>query len=99
HHLARLRTAFAGATAHFWATYAGEIGDLPWRTGLEARAVRATLGCLLARIAGRSPLEYLDPGERLRQRAATLALMDDPPATVAALAERFVQEIETRADG
>ncbi len=38
----------------------------PWigATALEPRAVRHTLGCLLARVAGRSPLEYLDEPHR-----------------------------------
>ena len=34
---------------------------------MEPRAVRHTLGCLLARVAGRSPLEYLDEPQRARQ--------------------------------
>jgi hypothetical protein len=52
------------------------------------------LGCLLARVAGRSPLEYLDSDERARQKAAVLALMADPPQTVADLTSRFLHELE-----
>jgi len=98
HHLAEHRRAFASAVVRFWGGYFGELGAMPWRHELEPRAVRATLGCLLARVDGRSPLEYLGPGERDRQRSATLALMADPPRTVAELAARFVEEIETGAD-
>ncbi len=44
----------------------------------ERRAVRHTLACLLARVDGRSPVEYLDDhGARRRQRAAALKLMAD----------------------
>jgi 5-methylthioribose kinase len=52
--------------------------------------VRHTLGCLLARVAGRSPLEYLDEEELARQREAVLALLRDPPGSVPGLVEEFV---------
>ena len=52
--------------------------------------VRHTLGCLLARVAGRSPLEYLDTDARARQRAAVVELMRHPPETVGELVEQFV---------
>ena len=61
-----------------------------WTQDLEERAVRHTLGCLLARVAGRSPLEYLDERELARQREAVLALLPYPPESVAELAEAFV---------
>jgi 5-methylthioribose kinase len=57
---------------------------------IEQRAVRHTLGCLLGRVAGRSPLEYLDESERARQREAVLALLSYPPGSVAGLVEGFV---------
>jgi hypothetical protein len=45
---------------------------------------------LLARVAGRSPLEYLDQEERARQRRAATALMRQPPRRVSELIEGFV---------
>lgn len=99
HHVAHVRDRFAQAATGFWAAYAQELGDVPWRAALEGRAVRAALGCLLARVDGRSPLEYLDAGERDRQRRATLALMAEPPPSVAALVDRFVEEIGNGGDG
>ena len=48
---------------------------------------------LLARVAGRSPLEYLSPEERARQRAVVIALTHAPPETVGELVERFVDEV------
>jgi enolase len=62
--------------------YRREVGDLPWTDGLEQRVVRNALGCLLARVAGRSLLEYLDKEELVRQREAVLALIQDPPESV-----------------
>ncbi len=58
--------------------------------GFEARAVRHTLACLLARVAGRSPLEYLDEAARARQRQTVLALLPTPPATIPQLVSQFV---------
>jgi aminoglycoside phosphotransferase (APT) family kinase protein len=90
HHLPKKRSAFANATLLHWSTYREEVGDLLWTQDLEERAVRHTLGCLLARVAGRSPLEYLNEGELARQREAVLALLPYPPESVAELAEAFV---------
>jgi aminoglycoside phosphotransferase (APT) family kinase protein len=97
-HVAAVRTEFASAAVHFWDAYSAQLGDVPWAAPLEARAVRSALGCLLARVEGRSPLEYLDDAARGRQRRASLAMMADPPPTVAALTERFIREIDARAD-
>jgi len=93
HHLPAQRAAFGRAAQLYWAAYATELGAVPWRAGLEARAARHTLACLLARVAGRSPLEYLNPQERARQQAAVLALLADPPATMAGLTERFLNQL------
>jgi hypothetical protein len=60
---------------------------------LEARAVRHTLGCLLARVAGRSPLEYLDASQRAAQREAVLPLMQDPPRSIDALIDAFLKRL------
>lgn len=91
HHLALQRTAFVSAAHLYWQTYfaqaAGLFGDL------EARSVHCTLGCLLARVDGRSPLEYLSEAERHRQREAVLSLMADPPATMPALIDAFVARV------
>ncbi|MGN6812608.1 MAG: phosphotransferase family protein [Thermomicrobiales bacterium] len=90
HHLRDHRDAFAEAALLYWTTYRQAAGDVAWAADLEPRAVRQTLGCLLARVAGRSPLEYLDAGERQRQRDAVLALLPAPPDTVYELVQRFL---------
>jgi tRNA A-37 threonylcarbamoyl transferase component Bud32 len=94
HHLPQKRQEFTEAAKIYWQVYAEITTDLDWARGLEPRAVRHTLACLLARVAGRSPLEYLDGSERQRQRDAVLALMTAPPATVADLSHRFIAELE-----
>jgi aminoglycoside phosphotransferase (APT) family kinase protein len=79
-HLPAHRAAFARAAGEFWTAYQAETsGVFP---GLEPRAVRHTLGCLLARVAGRSPLEYLTPPARDALRAAVLAQLPRPPSSI-----------------
>ena len=74
HRLAGVRRALADACRRYWREYVRALGAVGWLDGLERRAVRHTLACLLARVAGRSPLEYLDDMLRIRQREAVLPL-------------------------
>lgn len=93
HHLPGSRDAFREATLDFWARYQSALGDVPFAVGLELYAVRHTLGCLLARVAGRSPLEYLSEQEKRTQKDVVLELMHDLPPTVSHLVARFTEEI------
>lgn len=98
HHLPGQRAALSQAAVEFWDTYLAsllaEAKDADWLSGLEAAAVRHTLGCLLARVAGRSPLEYLTPAGRDRQRSAVVDLMRAPPSSVRELASAFLSAVE-----
>jgi 5-methylthioribose kinase len=89
HHFAPRGEPYLHAALTFWQAYRSATG--PWNGGptLEAGAVRHALGCLLARVAGRSPLEYLTPEERRRQRSVVTALMKKPPTTVEQLVQLF----------
>jgi tRNA A-37 threonylcarbamoyl transferase component Bud32 len=62
---------FVHAAALFYSHFASYPG-----------ALDHTLGCLLARVAGRSTLEYLTPEHRARQREAVIRLMHNPPSTI-----------------
>ena len=93
HHLPKFRDQFADAARSFWQSYVESVGDVPWRGDIGQRAVRHTLGCLLARGAGRSPLEYLSADERERQLEATVKLMQAPPATVGELVQQFLAKV------
>jgi len=86
-HLPGARARFLTAAGFFWEVYRAESAE--WaRTGeFERRALRQTLGCLLARVEGRSPLEYLGARERERQRAMVLRAIQAPPSTLIALAQ------------
>ncbi len=88
------RTEFLEAARLYWQSYLDALGDVDWREGLEVRAVRHTLACLLARVDGRSPLEYLSSAERDWQRELVLGLMANPLSTVAQLVARFGERVE-----
>jgi 5-methylthioribose kinase len=74
HHLLPHRAAFLQAARHYWLVYQSALGLVGWAAALEERAVRHTLACLLARVAGRSPLEYLNASERAVQKRIAIAL-------------------------
>jgi len=93
HHLREHRARFADAATYFWTQYRHALGDVPWSAGLEPFAVRHTLACLLARVAGRSPLEYLTDPEQVRQQRAAVELMAQPPEGVAQLVRRFLEMV------
>jgi len=97
HHLGKRRTRLANAAALFWRVYFNEITPLGWNA-IEPRAVRHTLGCLLARVAGKSPLEYLTAEEATRQKDVTLQLIANPPITITDLIARFIHKIEAHAE-
>lgn len=92
HHLPERRHDFLLAALGFWQSYQ------TWTPypAFESRSVRHSLACLLARVRGRSPLEYLGPGERERQAEAVLAIMQNVPSQMAILIERFEKELTCR---
>jgi 5-methylthioribose kinase len=84
-HRPRQRVQLFEAASRFWDSYrqaAPVIVSLP---GLESRAVRHTLACLLARVDGRSPLEYLTAEERKAQREQAVFGLRQPPETLGTL--------------
>lgn len=93
HYLPPHRAAFAAAAGQYWQVYTQTLGQVAWADSLEFRAVQHTLACLLARVAGRSPLEYFDPAERARQQTAVIRLMAHPPQTIEALIQHFIESL------
>jgi hypothetical protein len=94
HHVRDRRAEFGRFAPVFFREYREALGDVPWAGDLEPHAIRHTLGCLLARACGRSPLEYLDAAARERQRDAVLALIARPPARVDDLAGEWLARLE-----
>lgn len=94
-HLPAHRKDFWQGALDFWMYYSWELGNMPWMEAMQVRAARHTLACLLARVAGRSPLEYLDDAGRRRQQSVVVEMMgnDDWP-TVPSVISEFLVEVE-----
>src|SRR5580692_433152 len=90
------RTLMAAATV-FWEAYLGEVASLGW-DGFEPRAVRHALAYLLARVEGKSPLEYLTAPQAACQRQATLRLIAHTPPSISRLIEEFHQGLGMHAN-
>lgn len=93
-HLRNRRGDFADAAKVFWLTYSRAIGGVPWADGLEERACRHTLACLLARCIGRSPLEYLKPEAVAAQANAASLMMDESSDSMIDLIDRFIGRLK-----
>lgn len=98
HYLPDQRLDFAQAACAFWDRYIQAAmpkaphADL-WQTELEIFAVNHTLACLLARAAGRSPLEYLAADQRQHQVATAQRVIDAGPAHMNELIHAFVSQL------
>jgi len=86
HHLPEFRSEFLAAAHRFIAGLPVDV------TG--PRGARHTLGCMLARVAGRSPLEYFNDFERDRQRQIIVDLMSAPPMCVMELIDEFAKRLD-----
>lgn len=75
HFLENLKENFMKAATLFWQTYYAAYDDA-FGDDFEVRCVRHTLGCLLARVSGRSPLEYLNEAQKYVQLEVTLSLLE-----------------------
>ncbi|HEX8522585.1 MAG TPA: phosphotransferase [Tepidisphaeraceae bacterium] len=99
HHLPSHRNQFAEAAHLFWQTYRTDIAAVAWSTDIEPRSIRHTIACLLARVVGRSPLEYLDEQKRNAQREAAVALINTEPAAIPNFIERFLAYLSSGNSG
>lgn len=76
------RVRYEELTLHFWTAYLDRIEVGSWRSeGLVPRAIRHTTACLLARVDGKSPVEYLDEDERSVVRGLALEAIARRPRT------------------
>ncbi len=94
HYLREHRQTFIEMASTYWQTYDEQLSQR-LTTTIEPYAVRHTLACLLARVAGRSPLEYLDDAHRLRQRKIIIDLIPENIQTVPNLITAFTERLTT----
>ena len=90
-HLPTRRDALLAEIARFWGAYAAQVS---WEdaTDLEARICRLVPALMLARVDGKSPVEYLDDAGRVCVRKLALPLIASPTSTLV----DFVQDLTTR---
>ena len=70
----------------FWSGYAGHVSWEDVRQ-LESRVCALLPALMLARVDGKSPVEYLDDATRSRVRKFSVPLVLNPPATLGRFAE------------
>ena len=98
-HLPHNRLALLGAAQFYWNLYLDEVRAMPWIAHLDFRASQHTLASLLARVCGRSPLEYLHKEERLIQRRVVLEMIEEGSSTVDQVITGFAEKIGTPEHG
>jgi aminoglycoside phosphotransferase (APT) family kinase protein len=94
HHCSQNRLMFLNAAKLYVSRYLELVRDCPFIEGFEPRACSHTLACLLSRVVGRSPLEYLTETEKRNQRLVAVSLMARRPSEFAQLIDLFEKELE-----
>ena len=93
-HLPQKRQEFVEAALLYWKLYVGEVRGMPWTAHLDFRAAQHTLASLLARVCGRSPLEYLSEEERpMQQRIVIEMMIEEDSPTVDQVITGFSEKI------
>lgn len=94
HYRKTYRQQFIKIASTYWKTYVDSISSKFVSEFLELYAVRHTLACLLARVAGRSPLEYLSDSQRKHQQKMVLELIEMNIQTMPALISQINHKLE-----
>jgi len=87
-HLPRYRSPLIRGAKDFWENYMEKV-QIGWTAEKEERAVAHTIACLLARVHGRSPLEYLSQSQKKSQTQLALSFIQQRPTSIFNLIERF----------
>ncbi len=93
-HLNQFRPDLLMAAQLFVSQYLQGIRSADFGHEFESRACRHTVACLLARVAGRSPFEYLTPEERGWQKSVALKLMNRQVMRLFDLIQQFAEELK-----
>jgi streptomycin 6-kinase len=88
-------SATTALAACFEALVAGYRAQVTWEdpNGLDRRAARIAAACLLARVDGMSPVEYLDEDGRAATRATARRLLADGVDTLAAVRDEWLADL------
>ncbi len=85
-------SAFVDAALMLWQNYQSVIKAE--HHGFESRCVRHLLGCMIARVHGRSPLEYLSESQKNWQSTTAMKLMQSEHQTFKSFFTAFKQELD-----
>ena len=86
------RESFLAMAYAFWHEYLTSL-RAKLADQMEPSSVRHTLACLLARVAGKSPLEYLGVEHRRRQQQIVLDLIPQDLASIPKLIDAFQKRL------
>jgi len=95
HYLQDQRKSFVSAAHLYWSSYLQAVAPFHQTADFESRVVRHTLACLLARVAGRSVLEYFDSDHRRAQQTVVLQLIPSIPQSATELIDSFAFNLPT----
>ncbi len=93
HYLGAQRRSFVSAARLYWRSYLQAVAPIHQTADFESRVVRHTLACLLARVAGRSTLEYFSPDHRRAQQEVVLHLIRNIPQNANELIDSFACQL------
>ena len=96
-HLHRSRSRLLDGVGHFWRAYAPHVHWEP-ASELESRICRLLPMLMLARIDGKSPVEYLDEHTRANVRKTAIGLIRDPSQNLDDFVARLAKDLEDRND-
>lgn len=89
HALLNHRAAFQHSAKLYWQHYIESVKNVVDK-GFEQRCINHTLGCLLARAAGRSTMDYFDDEHKQAQTILVVQLMHSPPHEMNDLIDQFM---------
>jgi len=95
HYLRAQRRSFVSAAHLYWRSYVQAVAPFHQTADFESRVVHHTLACLLARVAGRSTLEYFSPDHRRAQQEVVLQLIPNLPRNATELIDSFAFHLPT----
>jgi aminoglycoside phosphotransferase (APT) family kinase protein len=94
-HISKSRKVLLASVGKFWSAYKAHIS---WEeaSGLEARVCRLLPALMLARVDGKSPVEYLDENEFQLVRSLAVSLIEDPEQSLDRFVERVALTMENK---
>jgi len=97
-HLPSIRTDLLAQARAFLQKWIGHF-PVPIRAALEQRTATLLPCLLLARVDGKSPVEYLDPAEQQLVRDIAIPMIQHAPVTVAGVVDRVADGLATKTKG